>query len=374
MGPPLRLAGLIHVRAPLFRRARTRAVIAVLLGWVPLPIFCATKWDGGAGIESFIHDAGVHARFLIAAPVMVLGYAVGASRLGAIAAHFEAGGLLPHAAAPALHQSLNRARRLVHSHVAEIAVFLTAYAIILSLSDMSPDAMGLIGWMVKPDGATLSAAGWWHMLVSLPLLLMLILGWMWRIMIWTWLLSRIARMPLRLIAAHPDQAGGLGFLSQSVRAFSVLGFGMGCIAAGRLANVHLSGAATGFTDFFLMGGIGLLMMVLCVAPLLVFSRVMMRNWRAGSFLYGALATSLGVRFERKWFDGEGERDMLSASDFSAATDLYQTVGNVYAMQFIPVDLRSIAILLGATLVPFLPAMFLSMPADVVLEEIRGMLF
>ncbi|MFD2430388.1 hypothetical protein ACFSUK_24470 [Sphingobium scionense] len=49
------------------------------------------------------------------------------------------------------------------------------------------------------------------------------------------------------------------------------------------------------------------------------------------------------------------------------------MSNVYAMRFLPVDLRSLLILIAATLAPFLVAMFLSMPTAMVLQELKGMM-
>ena len=86
-----------------------------------------------------------------------------------------------------------------------------------------------------------------------------------------------------------------------------------------------------------------------------------------------MAGEMGVQFERSWFSGD-ERPMLSEPDFSAAIDLYQVVSNVYSMRFIPVDPRSLLMLAAATLAPFVPAMFLSMPAQMVIGELKALLF
>ncbi len=54
-----------------------------------------------------------------------------------------------------------------------------------------------------------SLAGWWHLLVSLPLLLILFFGWIWRLALWARFLFLMSRLNLRLIPAHPDNVGGL---------------------------------------------------------------------------------------------------------------------------------------------------------------------
>jgi hypothetical protein len=64
---------------------------------------------------------------------------------------------------------------------------------------------------------------------------------------------------------------------------------------------------------------------------------------------------------------------LQAPDFSAAADLFAVVGSVQSMRFVPVDTRSVVMLLLATLLPFVAALFLSMPFDVVLMTLKSLL-
>jgi hypothetical protein len=73
-------------------------------------------------------------------------------------------------------------------------------------------------------------------LVSVPLLLLLLLGWLWRVLLWWRFLWLTARLDLRLIPGHPDLAGGLMFVGSSLRSFWLLSFALGAIAAGTVAN------------------------------------------------------------------------------------------------------------------------------------------
>ena len=95
-----------------------------------------------------------------------------------------------------------------------------------------------------------SLAGWWHTLVSVPLLLLLIFGWCWRLALWTRLLWLIARLELRLVASHPDRCAGLSFLGHSVRAFAIVALALAVIVAGRSAHMSLLGGGLP-TPYFL---------------------------------------------------------------------------------------------------------------------------
>jgi len=75
-----------------------------------------------------------------------------------------------------------------------------------------------------------SPGGWWASFVSLPLLLVLLLGWLWRICVRTRFLWLMNRLPLQLHPAPPDHAGGLGFLGSCLEGFIPIGFTVGVIA------------------------------------------------------------------------------------------------------------------------------------------------
>jgi len=67
-------------------------------------------------------------------------------------------------------------------------------------------------------------------------------------------------------------------------------------------------------------------------------------------------------------------DNLTAPDFSATTDLYQVVSNVYEMRFVPVDLTSVTLLIGAMLLPFVPVLPLAMPIGEIMQGVKSLLF
>jgi len=211
--------------------------------------------------------------------------------------------------------------------------------------------------------------------VSLPLLLVLCFGWLWRLCLWGWFLWRLSRLDLLLILAYPDHAAGLKFVSYSLRAFALLGLALGAIVAGMVANrvVHAGAPPTAYIH-------GIVALVVCVVvlfsgpPLVFTGKLRHAKWR-GTVEYGALATGEGGQFERKWLNRTGSIDesVLEVSDFSATTDLYQVVTNVYAMGTIPIDFRNRLFLMIATLLPFLPFALMAVPLDVLLTKLAGLL-
>jgi hypothetical protein len=231
-------------------------------------------------------------------------------------------------------------------------------------------------WSGGGTVATLTPAGWWHALVSAQLVLALLLGWLWRLIVWTRYLTHLARFPLKLSAAHPDKAAGLLFLGHSVIAFALIGFAVGAIFAGFVANHvwHMSVPLMSFRN----SAATLIFAVLVIvgAPLLVFMPRLAREWTKGIQLYGHLAARFAVVFEEKWFKQNFPVDpaILAASDFSAAIDLSSYAQNAYQMRVYPADIRSFVFLAGMTALPLVPVIVFSIPLTSVLDTISSALF
>jgi hypothetical protein len=377
-GPPRRLQrslGLIRPDKPGIVR---RALLAMVLGWVPLVVLAVAQ-DLALGEDrarSLLLDFAVYARFLITVPLLIVAESVCIPRLGRTARQFLDTGLVPESDRIHFDAAVASTRRLRETPWAELATVLLAYALIVALMRYVPS--GAIPVWHKSGGsgsAAFSVAGWWHALVSLPLLLMLFFGWLWRLFLWGWFLWRMSRLDLRLIPAHPDHAAGLQFVGYSLRAFSLLGLALGAIGAGMVANrvVHAGASPTAYIHFVV--ALVACVVVLFSGPLLVFTgKLFYAKWR-GTFEYGALALSEGQQFERKWLNRAGRIDasVLEASDFSATTDLYQVVSNVYAMGVIPLDLRNLVFLMLATLLPFAPVALIAVPLEVVLTKLSELL-
>jgi hypothetical protein len=261
---------------------------------------------------------------------------------------------------------------MLGSAVVEGLVLILAYLVALAAA-LSHSSGQLPVWAQPAGGMPrFSLAGWWHTLVSLPLLLMLILGWIWRLIAWTWLLWRVSRLKLRLVASHPDHCAGLAFLGHSVRAFAVVAMAFAVIVAGRSANIVLQGG--GLPTQHLAFNIGLLISIaaLFVGPLLVFVPVLLETWRRGTFEYGVLTAEMGHFFRRKWINaGKTSLEALEKPDFSAVADLYSVAANVHAMRFIPVDIKDLIALACAMLLPFVPVVLMMFPMDVIWDHIKS---
>jgi len=370
-GPPFRLQRFLHLAGPVAPDVIRRALLTALLAWVPVlalaTVGAVFSWN--AGLRSFASDIGFHTRSLVATPLLIVSETFVAIRLGGIAQHFLDAGLVREPERPRFEAAIASTRRLRDAPLEELIVALLAYATTFALARAAHEGPA---WRLAAGGPLpiFSAAGWWLALVSTPILLALVFGWLWRVVLWTRFLWLVARIRLRLVPAHPDLTAGLRFVSYSVRAFVPVALGFGCIVAGTMANgVLMRGQSLAGYRYSALGLV-VFVLVLFAAPLLVFIRTLHETWRRGVFQYGAIADALGREFEHVWFETRTiDESALGVQDFSATVDLYQFVANVYEMRLVPFDLRSLVMLVIATLFPFVPVLFVALPFDVILSKL-----
>ena len=159
-----------------------------------------------------------------------------------------------------------------------------------------------------------------------------------------------------------------------MRAFAIVALAIATVPAGRSAHVVLASGALPMYHVYFNIGLLVFLFALFAAPTFVFAPSLMRTWRRGVFAYGALACHVGSAFEREWLDRQDvDETALGRQDFSATTDLYQIVSNVYAIRFVPISATDSLVLATAMLLPFAPVALMALPADVIWAGIKGLL-
>jgi hypothetical protein len=348
---------------------RRRATLLALVAWFPLVLVTAVQ-RGAGDLDSWLGpllDVRIISRYLVALPVLVLAEPVFVSRLSGIVMHFQRAGFVRRADTTRFTRMLARSRALLQHHFVEVIILLVAVG--LSIRLLSPGTTpGAARWQLQSvtENPRLSVdAHWWLALVSQPLFLIFISRWVWRSCVLSRTLRCIARLDLSMVPAHPDRAGGLLFVAQSIAALAPLGFALACGLAGAIAG---STSSQPFTTLTVTGAMSTLlgvMLVIAIGPLCWLASPMRACQLRGIVEYGELAVRVGRRFEARWLRERRfvTSEALSASDFSATIDLYSVVGAVYTVRIIPVKARSLFKLVASTVIPFLPVLLTLVPAQ-----------
>jgi len=354
-------------------QAFRRVLISVAFAWVPLAALCALQalFSGhGELLHAFFTDVAVHARFLLAVPILILSEYIILPRLDLTARHFVTSNIIDEADRERFDEAIASTRRLSLGVWPSAAMTIIVYAFVITIA-LTVSQSSLPIWHYAPESSRRSLAAWWHMLISLPLLLGLLLSWVWRVGVWTRFLHQVSHMGLHLVSSHPDRAGGLLFVAFSPRMFTPLALAIGIIIAGTFGNEVLHMGLNPIDHPATPIATAIIVMVLFLIPPMVFGRMLLMAWRRGIFEYGALASRLGTQFENKWI-GPGsvvDKESLEKPDFSATTDLYSVTANVYSMRPVLFDPRAALSLAVAALLPFAPIWLSVIPAKVILTQL-----
>src|SRR5262245_40109063 len=376
-GPPFRLEKSLGLIKPDERRSFRRAVLAAVLVWLPLLILSVIESLAYKEnrVASLLGDLSVGFRYLIVVPLLILAEDFTIVRMGQISRHFVDAGLIKASDRPRFDAIIAQSRRLLISAQVELLVVILAYLGMIIVIQTFPE-QDIPLWH-KAFGVRMgySWAGWWHAVVMVPVAVVLLLGWLWRIFVWGLFLFRVSRLDLDLVAAHPDLVGGLQFVGLSLRGFLLVGFAISASAAGGVAQRVLMGTSF-FSFIYVIVAVVVLNLLLFVGPVLVFGGKLVEARRRGILHYGGLAEAVGRQLERKWLDDRKNVDegALDVPHFSATTDLYQVVSNVYQMKPFPIDTQDLIALIVVTLLPFLPALLFEIPLNEILSDLVKVMF
>ena len=300
----------------------------------------------------FLKDFAVQTRFLVIIPLLIFAESSVDFRLKELTAQFFKSGILDEADLNQLQKIKKSILRLCESSWANLLIFLIV-AINIFLRWQAAKTSFQNSWFFLPDHNTVSSswAGIYFAFISLPVLQLLILQWIWRWVIWVVYFVKLSKLPIKLNPAHPDLAGGIGFL----------GFPPGPFIQVTLALAILYSATVAERIFFLheklseyyfnIGGFALFSIIINVGPLLVFMKKLHVERRKGFFEYSSLVQEHHRQFDNKWLGKPVEEQIRGFADASSLTDFNTSFDTVRRMGVFPFDLK---IMLSSIIIAILP--------------------
>jgi hypothetical protein len=379
-GPLFQLFRRSHLSGDALELARQRIIVISLFAWLPLLLLSALQGQllGGSAAVPFLLDVEVHIRFLVVVPLFIVAELVVHQRMRFVVRQFLDRNLIPESALPRFNAAIASAYRLRNSVLAEVLLIAFVYIVGVLIVWLHYTALTAATWYAVPtaEGLKLSLSGVWFGFVSLPIYQFLQLRWYFRIFIWMRFLWQVSRIDLSLVPTHPDRVGGLGFLSNTVYAFTPLAVAHGALVAGMIANriFYLGAALPDFKVEIAVLVVFLLGMVL--GPLLVFAPQLAQAKRTGIREYGTLAQRYVREFDAKWLHGGAPADepFVGSGDIQSLADLGNSFEVVRTMQIAPITRDAIIRLAAATLVPIVPLLLTMMPLEELLKKLLGILF
>jgi hypothetical protein len=379
-GPLFQLLRRSHMSGDALELVRQRIIIISLFAWAPLLALSALEGQalGGSAAVPFLRDLEVHIRFLIVVPLLIIAELVVHQRMRLVVRQFLERNLIPESALPRFDAAIASALRLRNSVLAEVLLIAFVYIVGVLIIWHHYTALATATWYAAPtaEGLKLSLSGVWFGYVSLPIYQFLLMRWYFRMFIWMRFLWRVSRIDLSLVPTHPDRVGGLGFLANTVYAFTPLAVAHGAVLAGWIANriFYLGAALPDFKIEIAVLVVFLLGMVL--GPLLVFAPQLAQAKRTGNREYGTLAERYVREFDAKWLRGGAPADepLVGSGDIQSLADLGNSFEVVRTMQIAPITRDAIIRLAAATLAPIVPLLLTMMSLEELLKTLGGVLF
>jgi hypothetical protein len=336
-----------------------RVLVIALFAWLPLMFLSLLDGHalGGAVKIPFLHDIEAHVRFLIALPALIVAELVVNIRISPLVRRFVERHIIVTEELPRFNAAVKSALRVRNSVTVELALLVLVYTLGLWIW-RSQVALGTATWYATPEATHLhlTLAGYWYAFVSIPLFQFILLRWYMRLVLWFRLLWQVSRLNLHLTAAHPDRAGGIGFLGKSSYAFGPILFAQGALLAGLIASRVLYEGRSLLSFKMEAAGLAGLFVLFILGPLFMFTPQLARTKRRGSAEYGLLANRYVFGFEEKWIRGGAPEtsELLGTGDLQSLADLGNSYSVVREMRIVPFGLEDIARLAAATAAPLLP--------------------
>jgi hypothetical protein len=378
-GPLFQLYRRTHLSGDALELLRRRILAITLVAWLPLLILSMIEGRAFGGVLriSFLHDVEANVRFLIALPMLIVAELVVHIRISPLVRRFVDRRIVVTEDLPRFQAAVDSTLRARNSVPLELALLVLVYTLGLWIW-RSQVVVGTTTWYATPEAThlNLTLAGYWYAFVSIPIFQFILLRWYMRLVLWFRLLWKVSRLNLHLTAAHPDRAGGIGFLGKSSYAFGPILFAQGALLAGFIASRVLYDGRTLLSFKMEAAGLVGFFVLFILGPLLMFTPKMARAKRKGSAEYGLLANRYVFGFEEKWIRG-GAPDMgelLGTGDIQSLADLGNSYSVVGDMRIVPFGLDDITRLAAATALPLLPLTLMIFSLEEVVSRLIKIVF
>lgn len=350
---------------------KIQLVDSVAFTWVPLLIISLIEGKAFSHTpKPFLFDLAMIFRFLISLPLMLQIPNVTGKVLKILLNQFVVSGVVRGEETKKFQDLLDKAEHLKRSRWVSAVIWFGVYVLMTYLF-LFYQTMRFESW--RASGGQYTFAGIWLSFVSHPIYLFVLFSFLWRSIVWWWLIFKVARLNLYIRPAHGDNAGGIGFMAGTIRAFSFPAFAFSISFAAGAANLVVYENVTLDGLKFLIIGIGALFSFLFVAPLLFFNSPLIKAKKAWILKYNYLSANQVDDFEERWIRNRKDNDVLEANNFSALCDLNSTLDRVSGMNTIPFKVKDFYLFAFAIVIPFLPVIAMQVSWKVLFSQILSLL-
>ncbi len=352
-----------------------RMLSLIAITWLPLLAFAglAGHVRGFEVSVTFLRDPEVNCRLLLALPLLEVAEVLLAVSLTVQARELFHSGIVANEQSVQFKSALASVRRWNEARLTDVVLWTVSFTLALLMRlAVLPDISS--SWERQGSGFTL--AGWWHMLISLPVLYFFLLRALWVFALWAWFLYRISRLDLLLTPTHPDHAGGLGFLGWGMASFAPVLIAFSTVmSAGFAYEIYHRKESLDSLKYHLL--VYVIMVTLVVhLPLLPFTIKLCRCRLYGLLEFGRFVWRYDRAFDEKWIEPAPEtvgEQLLGTPDVQSLADIATAYDHVDEMRLILFDTKAATVLALASILPMLPLIGTAIPIQEIVAKLGELL-
>ncbi len=342
--------------------------LVILICWLPLAILSYFKLGWNQFYLLFARDISTHVRILIVIPILIFARRSVNNGFNKTISLFYETKIVDQTNAKALERVLGKVEKWKNSLFIDLVILVLIYISFFIQQDKSVNSSNVyVPWHIVNDRITV--AGWWYLLISLPVLQMLLYRWLYTILLWIIFLSRIPKLNLHLSALHPDGAGGLGFLHYTQLTYFPVALAFSALTAGVTNNLIMFSGISIADYKIAIGSILGFVLMLFILPLMLLLPMLAKVKREYFIQYSLQAWPITRKYEEEleaYYKTEKENP-----DTSWHVDLLGSFEKANDMKIILVDRTLLVAFTAAVVLPFLPVVAQQIPLKDIFLSLVG---
>jgi hypothetical protein len=340
----------------------------ILLCWLPIAALSFFKLGWDQFYLLFLRDIATHVRFLIVLPILLFARRSLNKSFNKMVHFFYETKIVDDTNADEFENVLARVMKWRNSKIIDFIIIVLVYSsFYFQENNLINESNTYAPWHIVDNKITV--AGWWYLVLSLPILQILLYRWLYTILLWIILLRKISKINLRLSALHPDGVGGLGFLQYTQLSFFPVALAFSALMAGVTNNMMIFSGISLVEYKIAIGSLLVFVLFLFILPLLQFLPLLAKVKRKYFMQYSLQSWPIARKYEEELKDfylTEKEKP-----DASWHVDLVGSFEKTKEMKIVLIDKTLLIAFAMAVILPFLPVLAQQVPLKEIIISLLG---
>ncbi|WCT14466.1 hypothetical protein [Mucilaginibacter jinjuensis] len=343
-------------------------VILAMMCWLPLALLSLFQLGTSQFYLLFVRDIATHVRFLLAFPILLFARSTVNHSFNHAITFFYETKLVDKANSSQFERILDKLKKWKKLKIIDGLIILLIFFLFFTQGKGQTNNASIYApWYLLNNHITL--AGWWYLILSLPIFQMLLYRWIYTIFLWIVFLRLISKIHLNLSSFHPDGVGGLGFLRYTQLSFFPIALAFSALTAGVTNNLIIFSGIS-ISDYKIaIGTVIIFSIFLFIIPLLLLIPLLVKTKRKYFMEYSLQAWPIARKYEDE-LDAFYQKNE-GTPDSSWHVDLIGSFEKTQEMKISLVDKDIIFAFLAAIIFPFLPVVAQQIPLKQVFFDVIG---